>query len=569
MPTAYAYLRYSTKAQGGAEKDSIDRQMSSISALTKQYQIELLPENIYRDDGVSSFIGQNEKSGKLKDLIDLILSQQIKAGDFVFVESIDRLSRQKFRLSKELVYKILERGVILVTTIDNRKYSLNAVDDNNDFSQDLYLTLIATRAHEESKTKSVRRKSAWNRAKANAEKESKIFNGHNPPYGIEYDKENDKFVINEEEAKEIRFIFENLQYLGVSLTIKAVNEFSKRQWKPKAVAIMLENKYPIGYYKAQKRDENKNKVFDRFIDNYYPQIITFEEYQNAINAIQNRKARKHYGNQARSSANMFRFSLFCAHCEAPMYFETNKNQKGMKFSYFHCSRRKETKIGCNAKRLRYEHVLGLFLKYIKNSFAIKNLASLTTLDESDKLYELVKNNEEIQEFSKNNMVQVNKLFDLINSKKKKIKNTEITRIYNELLKHKHTLENLTKSTEEMDGIIPKSVMQNMINEEQIIDELSIKLNTAQGNLKQVSEVYIETLDELVASIKTEDGRKQLNSFFTTNDLKFSVKYIEEMKRHSMVIKHSKEIVGISVEQFKLRNPLLKEYNFTKITDYTE
>ncbi|EOC5506833.1 recombinase family protein [Pseudomonas aeruginosa] len=129
MPTAYAYLRYSSKAQGGDDKDSIDRQMASIRALTAHYGVDLLPENIYRDDGISSFDGSNKKTGKLKDLIDLILNQSIKEGDIVFVESIDRLSRQKFRLSKELVYSILDKGVILITTIDNRIYQ--KTDDNS------------------------------------------------------------------------------------------------------------------------------------------------------------------------------------------------------------------------------------------------------------------------------------------------------------------------------------------------------------------------------------------------------------------------------------------------------
>ncbi|MFT2189031.1 recombinase family protein [Pseudomonas putida] len=92
MPTAYAYIRYSSKAQGEAGRDSVDRQMSSIQAITKQQGIELLPENIFSDTGISGFDGSNKNKGKLKDLIDLIISQTVHEGDFIFVESIDRLS---------------------------------------------------------------------------------------------------------------------------------------------------------------------------------------------------------------------------------------------------------------------------------------------------------------------------------------------------------------------------------------------------------------------------------------------------------------------------------------------
>jgi DNA invertase Pin-like site-specific DNA recombinase len=84
-------------------------------------------------------------------LIDLIINQKIQEGDFVFVESIDRLSRQKMRLSKDLVYTILDRGVTLVTTIDGQMYS-RAKDG---MEQDIMLSVIAQRAHEESKTKSI------------------------------------------------------------------------------------------------------------------------------------------------------------------------------------------------------------------------------------------------------------------------------------------------------------------------------------------------------------------------------------------------------------------------------
>ncbi|HEQ0125036.1 TPA: recombinase family protein, partial [Pseudomonas aeruginosa] len=477
MPTAYAYLRYSSKAQGGDDKDSIDRQMASIRALSAHYGVDLLPENIYRDDGVSSFDGSNKKTGKLKDLIDLILNQSINEGDIVFVESIDRLSRQKFRLSKDLVYSILDKGVILITTIDNRIYQ-RTDDSSKDFEQDLYLTLIAQRAHEESKTKSIRRKSAWNKAKERAEKENKIFNAHNPPYGIIYNKEKDQFEIDEDKANEIRFIFKSLQSTGVSNTIKKVNEFSIKKWTNKTIQILIDSKYPIGYYKAQKRDENKKKVFDRFIENYYPSIITFEDYNNAVSSMKNRSHRKHYGNQSVSSLNIFRHSLFCDECGATMFFETNKNPKGLKFSYYHCSRKKETRQGCDAKRLRFEHIIGLLFDAIEKTFEEYELIKDFTNEELKELeIAIEKDLEKGTEFSKS-VLWMKELAELLSGKNKNNDaDDKIKRLNNILIKEKMTLENLNKSIEDFGGSIPKIVLKNMIEVESKIEKYEIELNT--------------------------------------------------------------------------------------------
>ena len=162
QPAGYAYIRHSTKRQGGDDKDSVTRQKQSIRVLAEQYRVEIPDENFFYENGVSAYSGKNRTHGKLKELIDQIDSLQIRPGDYVFVESIDRLSRQRLLQAKELVNGILEKGIILVTTIDNQRYEKasekNGIDD---LSQDILLSVIAKRAHEESRTKSVRRLSAW------------------------------------------------------------------------------------------------------------------------------------------------------------------------------------------------------------------------------------------------------------------------------------------------------------------------------------------------------------------------------------------------------------------------
>lgn len=165
-PAGYAYIRHSTKRQGGDDKDSVTRQKESIRLLAVQHNVEIPDENFFYENGVSAYTGKNLTHGKLKDLIDQIDSLRIRPGDYVFVESIDRLSRQRLLQAKELVNGILEKGIVLVTTIDNQRYE-KATEKNgiDDLSQDILLSVISKRSHEESRTKSVRRLSAWSKAK--------------------------------------------------------------------------------------------------------------------------------------------------------------------------------------------------------------------------------------------------------------------------------------------------------------------------------------------------------------------------------------------------------------------
>ncbi|MBA4288175.1 MAG: hypothetical protein C0439_04240 [Pseudomonas sp.] len=567
MPTAYAYLRYSTKAQGEADKDSIDRQMSSISALTAQYNIELLPENIFRDDGVSSFDGSNKKTGRLKDLIDLILSQKIKAGDFVFVESIDRLSRQKFRLSKELVYSILDKGVILITTIDSKKY-FKSDDETKNFEQDLYLSLIATRAHEESKTKSIRRKSAWNKAKENAEKENKIFNGHNPPYGINFDKENNCFVINEEEAEEIRFIFKSLESVGVTKTIQKVNVFSKKKWTNKTISLLLETKYPIGYYRAQKRDENKRKVFERFIENYYPPIISFEDFNTAVSSMKLRAHRKHYGNQSISSLNIFRHSLICDACKASMFFESNKNQKGVKYAYLHCSRKRETKVDCNAQRLRFEHVLGLLFEFIEIAFQDYELIKNYTDEELQEIEKeaLKKGVENLEQFQQGVLLSKEIVNLIVGKEKESESGKEIEKVNNLLIKEKMTLENLNNSIKDFNGKIPASIFNALLEHESNIEKYEIELNTLRNFQEESASLKIANAVEFFELVKTEAGRLEINNFFVKNNIAFSAGYQEEENKIYFCVYKNSNMLFWNMKKFDLHKPLEK-YGFDKIHDY--
>ncbi|MEI1013207.1 recombinase family protein [Pseudomonas aeruginosa] len=582
MPTAYAYIRYSSKAQGEAGKDSVDRQMASIQAITKQQGIDLLPENIYSDSGISAHDGSNKRKGKLKELIDLINDVHIKPGDYIFVESIDRLSRQRLLQAKDLVNSILEKGVILITTIDGQRYEkpseTNRIDD---LQQDILLSVIAKRAHEESKTKSVRRKSAWNRAKKLAEEDKTIFNGHNPPYGISYNKEENRFEVVEEEAKEIRSIFESLKYVGVSLTIKKVNEHSKRKWTNRNIKHLIDTKYVLGSYMAQRRDENKNKVFERYIENYYPQIVSYELFNDAVEAMKSRAHRKNYGNQTVGSLNIFRHAIKCESCNASMLFEKQTNPKGVIYPYFQCFTRKELKNGCNQPRFRFDLAFGLLLELVYQSTTQEDFEphpwQLIELDEEKRNREsYTRNGVEFATATQEDLEIEEKiesfrglLINLLSSKKRQATdNKQLVKLRSELLEQKSYKDNLIKSFSGFtNGLIPTEFLNVASKTEARINEIEAELSKLQAEIntrKTTISIYSES--DIIELYKSEEGRLKINQFFISNEISFKFRFESNTRTLFCKIYYQGTMIDRVAKSFSLHNPL-KEFGINNLNEY--
>lgn len=190
----------------------------------------------------------------------------------------------------ELIQNLLKRGIKLYTISDKKLYEIS--DPSRDLETLLLISVIAKWANEESEIKSIRRKSAYQHAKNAAAENGKIFNKNTPPYGIRFDSEAQKFVEDKEEADEIWGIFSSLRTFGLTETLKRVNKTSKRRWSNRAVEILIQNKSPLGtlaVYSRLKKDGKEKRVFERFIDNYYPKIVSETDFFGAIEAMKKRK----------------------------------------------------------------------------------------------------------------------------------------------------------------------------------------------------------------------------------------------------------------------------------------
>lgn len=539
MPTGYAYIRYSTRRQGADDKDSVTRQKASIRAIAARHGVEVPEENFFYENGVSAYTGENSKTGKLKDLIDQIENLSIAPGDFVFVESIDRLSRQRLLQAKDLVYGILKKGVILVTTMDGYIYKLHE-DQADIMKQDIMLTVISSRAHEESLTKSNRRKSAWKKAKTEAEETGIVFNKNRLPYGVIFEEKTNTLVIDKKAQEEIEFILENLKREGVTSTIKKANAFAAINWTQARVKDIFDTKYVLGYFMSQTKIDGK-MVLDKHIENYYPKIVSASLFLEAKEAMTNRKVKKHQGRVTQNNANIFRHSCFCERCGKSLVFMNNYNSKGSRYFYMTCQQNIEN--GNCKNRFRYDLAVKLFLDTMqefdrlnKKSVLLEpiDVTQYANLDEEilKEIEEVNKSLSMISDGSSGAFKLAKKFVEL--SKSNKIEDTKTRQKLKKLRDRQSDLEisveNLNKSVGTIkSGIIPSAILNRLSKEEVELNEIKEEIEklAISKNKSKVQELEFTNLDKTIDFLKTEEGRLNIINFLTSNNIRFSFEYISD------------------------------------------
>lgn len=145
----YSYVRWSSEKQ--AAGTSLSRQSDAAREFAADHNLEYV-EVI--DAGVSAFKGKNAEHGALADFIEAVEAGAIRRDSWLYVENLDRLSRQKVRAAQRLFDRLLDLGLTIVTGMDQRIYTAQSVDDN--FADLLISLFLFSRANEESETKSKR-----------------------------------------------------------------------------------------------------------------------------------------------------------------------------------------------------------------------------------------------------------------------------------------------------------------------------------------------------------------------------------------------------------------------------
>lgn len=371
-PRAYVYIRWSSQAQN--DGDSRRRQELGVEEFTKRTGVEIT--QTFRDEGISGFTGQNLKIGALKELMDKVRKGIIRKGDFIIVESIDRLTRQDVWKAIEIIGNIMRAGVRIYTTTDQKLY-----DDyeGDTFSNYLYLSMIAQRAYEESKTKRERLKSVWQEKRKNitANKNRGKLLTSKVPIWLEVrtdDEGKQYFHIKENVVADIKTLLELLKTRGYRASLRVFNEkYVKSDYR--FTEMYLSNLLIDGRLygnltlKERNYDDNgtvKHKVVD-VVENYYPRVIDFGVVEEARVCVQSRGFENSGQYVKGSIENIFKHILKCGTCGYALTIRTNnKYYKGKLhkvYYYFEC---KNNRVGsCTQRNINLTGFENAFIQYFE------------------------------------------------------------------------------------------------------------------------------------------------------------------------------------------------------------
>ena len=480
-------------------------------------------------------------------MLDRVENGEIGQGDYIIVESIDRLTRQKLTDSVDLIQSILKKGVRLHTVFDDKTYSYD--DPSRDLETLILVGVIAKRAHEESDTKSKRLKSSWLKKRDAAE--TTIIRKQ-CPYGFRYDEKTQAFAIVEDEAQEIRQIFDQLKHMGILESIKRVNQYSKRRWTRKHIDELIKSKSPIGVLCLRRRNEDGTKSFDRYVPGYFPKLIEESEFDAAVTAIKNRFNERKNGRRSPNSYNIFRHCIQCEEHKVGMLF----NLQGLgaekkRYAYLVCSNKAERVCECD-NRIRFELVFGTLLAFVKR------LSENRYIDERTD-----KKRKDFTWFSQEQYKQMDTVNDAF-SRFFSVRDTsapkeEIRAKKAKLTTEKSTLEMLEASLAQFDGMIPQTFIRRVADSEARITVLESEIQSLEGSLAIEAETLeITTYEDILDLYETEEGRLKLNTFFISRGIIFDVQINKESNTVGITvrIKGEEDFKLYTYQTFTQKNPLM-------------
>ena len=269
-----AYARVSTGS---------DEQLVSLETQKNHYEryIKARPDwdyaGLYYDEAVTG-----TKKEKREGLLQMLADCEKGLIDYIVVKSISRFARNTVD-SLEMVRKLRDKGIYIYFEKENI--------DTGRMEGELLLSILSSLA--ESESRSISTNATWSILKRFMNGTYKI--GY-PPYG--YDNVNGKMVVNEEQAKTVRWIFNAiLKGMSLAAVAKALNANgtpAKRggRWTAYTLYGMVKNEKYTGDAIFQKtytddrfnRHVNRKKKRQYYVKNHHAPIVSHEVF-DAANAI--------------------------------------------------------------------------------------------------------------------------------------------------------------------------------------------------------------------------------------------------------------------------------------------
>ena len=506
------YARVSTDRY--EQLNSLENQVMYFENFIKEQENWIFVEG-YVDEGIS---GTSVK--KREDFLRMVDDAKKKKFDLILTKEISRFSRNTLD-SIKYTQELLSCGVGVHFLSDN----INTFQPDSE----LRLTIMSSIAQEEIRKLSERVRFGYKRSV-----EKGIVPGSNNIYG--YTKNKGKLVIDEEQAKFIRLIFETYvsENIGVHrLGFKLFEEYGVNNYSGKPIAgtviknIIRNPKYK-GYFCAHKETtvdyhDRKRKRFKRdewivYKDNETCPPIVSEELWDKANEILDARSKKHDQINKNNKYNKFPFSgLMHCHFDGATFvrgtYQIGKGDRSRRRKFWACNNyrihgKKKTE-GCNSSVLYYEELVEVCKK-------ILNMILVCQDDLISEINDMISDIRNKKDYKKEIKLIDEKLFKTNNEKKELI----MMRMRKEIdLKEYNSLK----------------------------DDLDEKINSLEENKRKLIE---EEQNEQSSEKNFEEFKKKINDMVLSDDEKIleiaqlffediRVESIKDDEKDQKVILHAK------------------------------
>lgn len=291
MLTAYSYIRFSDIRQAGGDSERRQLELRERWLLTRP-DVELDTTLKLVDRGVGAFRGLHRSDKHcLGQFVRQVEAGKVKAGSFLLIENLDRLSREEVHDAVELLLKITRLGVVIV--------QLSPVVCEFTYPVEMSKLIIAVvelaRGNSESRMKSERVAKAWAIARERARTTGAVVNLRTLPSWCEM--VGGEISLISDRAAVIRRVHQWAQDgYGVNQITKRLNDDEVKPWgraklwSEAVVYRLLTARSVIGEWQPGEggRGGKVRKKVGEPIPDYFPRVVSDECFYATGEAIKKR-----------------------------------------------------------------------------------------------------------------------------------------------------------------------------------------------------------------------------------------------------------------------------------------
>lgn len=396
-PTCYSYVRFSQLSQ--SEGGSLERQSMTAQEYADKEGLTLDTSLKFQDLGVSAYKGKNARQGALKEFMEAVESGKIKAGSYLLIEDMDRLTRLPVMEGFDVFQRILRSGITVVTLKNGTKYSTESIAEN--WTSIMPVLFDMSRGWGESDRKSYLLTKAWKKKKEAAEKLKPM--GDNAPMWLAY-VEGDKageasYRLIPDRVAVVRRIFKlSVEGYGHSSITSMLNQEgvkpfrrpgkdtkdNKRStWGVTSVARLLGNRSVLGEYQpwSVAGSLTKRTKSGPAVPGYYPPIVELDLFNRVQDAIESRRI--HGAKKQTKHFNLWAGIGVCAGCGAALCLNkkgVSRLDKDVPLTYLICSNRE--KGVCQETGVRLDRSEAVFLEILATTGNLSLVQDDIALQES-------------------------------------------------------------------------------------------------------------------------------------------------------------------------------------------